>query len=230
MSGKVWIKALASGRFTRLRGSFISAPQPRGAGWGPETKVIQLWKARGDFSARQEQKASLGTRQPGKKSRGESGDDLISQAMQCNAMLLVVKCEGKGLRSATLSSIPCHPVPFSGPTSTFSGPTYRNQQCDTISFLHPKICHMYVGSFWHFVICFIHVFLFLCICILVFARLTHGNIIFDTLEQSPFQKYATCWVFLALSHMLYLCICVFCICLVFASPYDRRHRPLSINI
>ena len=29
---------------------------------------------------------------------------------------------------------------------------------------------------------------------------------FDTLEQSSFQKYATCWVFLALRHMLYLCI------------------------
>ena len=45
----------------------------------------------------------------------------------------------------------------------------------------------------------------------------HGNIIFDILEQSSFQKYTTCWVFLALCHMLYLCICVFvhlyfCIC------------------
>ena len=152
--------------------------------------MIQLWKARGDSSARHEQKASLGTRQPGKKSRGESGDDLISQAMQCNAMLLVVKCEGKGLRSATLSSIPCHPVPFSGPTSTFSGPTYRNQQCDTISFLHPKICHMLGLSgtssydlFMYFCFC---VFVF---CIFVFARLTHGNIIFDIIEQSSFQKY-----------------------------------------
>ena len=37
----------------------------------------------------------------------------------------------------------------------------------------------------------------------------HGSIIFDTLEQSSFQKYTTCWVFLALRHMLYLCICVF---------------------
>ena len=48
----------------------------------------------------------------------------------------------------------------------------------------------------------------------------HGNIIFDILEQSSFQKYTTCWVFLALCHMLYLCICVFvylCICIfVFA--------------
>ena len=29
---------------------------------------------------------------------------------------------------------------------------------------------------------------------------------FDTFEQSSFQKYATYWVFLALRHMLYLCI------------------------
>ena len=29
------------------------------------------------------------------------------------------------------------------------------------------------------------------------------------LEQSPFQKYATSWVFLALRRMLYMCICVF---------------------
>ena len=59
--------------------------------------------------------------------------------------------------------------------------------------------------------------LYLCICICVFARLTHRSIIFDTLEQSSFQKYTTYWVFLALPHMLYLCICVFvnlyfCIC------------------
>ena len=57
------------------------------------------------------------------------------------------------------------------------------------------------------------VFVYLCICIFVFARLTHGNIIFETLEQSSFQKYTTCWVFLALHHMLYLCICVYCICI-----------------
>ena len=66
------------------------------------------------------------------------------------------------------------------------------------------------------------VFVHLCICIFVFALLAHGNIIFDILEQSSFQKYTTCWVFLALCHMLYLCICVFlylyfCICIfVFA--------------
>ena len=35
----------------------------------------------------------------------------------------------------------------------------------------------------------------------------------DILEQSSFQKYITCWVFLALCHMLYLCNCVFCICI-----------------
>ena len=32
------------------------------------------------------------------------------------------------------------------------------------------------------------------------------SIIFDILEQSSFQKYTTCLVFLALRHMLYLCI------------------------
>ena len=30
------------------------------------------------------------------------------------------------------------------------------------------------------------------LCIFVFALLTHGNIIFDILEQSSFQKYTTC--------------------------------------
>ena len=35
-------------------------------------------------------------------------------------------------------------------------------------------------------------------------RSARGNLIFDILEQSSFQKYATCWVFLALHHMLYL--------------------------
>ena len=60
-------------------------------------------------------------------------------------------------------------------------------------------------------------FVFVYLCIFVYACLTHGNIIFDILEQSAFQKYTTCWVFLALRLMLYLCICVFCICIfVFA--------------
>ena len=56
------------------------------------------------------------------------------------------------------------------------------------------------GSFWHFVI--------------------------------YFQEYATCWVFLALHHMLYLCILYLYLSLSLysSSPYDRRHRPLSINI
>jgi len=72
------------------------------------------------------------------------------------------------------------------------------------------------GSFWHFVICCICVFVYFCICIFVFVRLAHMIMIFDILEQSSFQKYTTCWVFLALRHMLYLCICVFvylCICI-----------------
>ena len=73
-----------------------------------------------------------------------------------------------------------------------------------ISLNNPLFKNMpYVGCFWHFVICCICVF---CICVLY--CLTHRNIIFDILEQSSFQKYGTCWVFLALRHMLYLCICV----------------------
>merc|ERR1711954_534156 len=35
------------------------------------------------------------------------------------------------------------------------------------------------------------------------------NITFYILAQSSFQKYTTCWVFLAIHHMLYLCICIF---------------------
>ena len=71
--------------------------------------------------------------------------------------------------------------------------------------LFSKICHMLglSGTLSY------AVFVYLCICIFVFARLTHGNIIFDTLEQSSFQKYAICWVFPALGNALYLCICVF---------------------
>merc|ERR1712175_35646 len=44
------------------------------------------------------------------------------------------------------------------------------------------------------------------------------NIIFDTSEQSSFQKYTTCWVFLALC-----CICVF----VYLS---MRHLVISVLI
>ena len=78
--------------------------------------------------------------------------------------------------------------------------------------LFSKICHMLglSGTSPY------AVFVYLCICIFVFVRPTHGNMIFDILEQSSFQKYTTCWVFLALRHMLYLCICVFvylCICI-----------------
>ena len=46
----------------------------------------------------------------------------------------------------------------------------------------------------------------------MFKIVLYGNIIFDILEQSSFQEYATCWVFLALCHMLYLCICI-CLCI-----------------
>ena len=68
----------------------------------------------------------------------------------------------------------------------------------------------HVGSFWHLTIWCICVF---CICIFVFARLTPGIIIFNTLEQSPCQKYATYWVILAPHNMLCMCICVFCYCI-----------------
>ena len=74
-----------------------------------------------------------------------------------------------------------------------------------ISLNNPLFKNMpYVGCFWHFVICCICV-----VCIYILYCLTLVNIIFDILEQSSFQKYGTCWVFLALRHMLYLCICVF---------------------
>ena len=87
--------------------------------------------------------------------------------------------------------------------------------CMRIQFLTPLNNPLFknmphVGSFWHFVICCICVFVYV---YFVFACLTHGNIIFDTLEQSPFQKYATCWVFLAPHNMLCMCICVFCYCI-----------------
>ena len=69
------------------------------------------------------------------------------------------------------------------------------------------------------------VFVYLCNWIFVFARLTHVNIIFDTYEQSSFQEYTTCWVFLALCNMLYLCICVF----VFVY-LSMRHLVISVLI
>ena len=49
------------------------------------------------------------------------------------------------------------------------------------------------------------VFVYLCICIFVFARLTHVNIIFDTSEQSSFQKYTTCvfvFVYVCMRHLV----------------------------
>ena len=83
----------------------------------------------------------------------------------------------------------------------------------------------HVGFVWQFIICCICVFVYLCICIFVFARLTHVNIIFDTSEQSSFQEYTTCWVFLALCNMLHLCICVF----VFVY-LSMRHLIISVLI
>ena len=61
------------------------------------------------------------------------------------------------------------------------------------------------------------VFVYLCICICVFASQTPRNIVFEILLPLPFQKYSTCHVCLQLWPMLYLriCVCVYlylCIC------------------
>ena len=81
------------------------------------------------------------------------------------------------------------------------------------SIINSELCEQYTTC-WVFLDSSLAVFVHFDICIIVFARLTHGNIIFEILEQSSFQKYTTCWV---LCHMLYLFICVFvywyfCIC------------------
>ena len=65
--------------------------------------------------------------------------------------------------------------------------------------------------------CCISVFVYLRICICVFASQTPRNIVSEVLLPLPFQKYSTCHVYLHLWPMLYLCICVFvylylCIC------------------
>ena len=77
---------------------------------------------------------------------------------------------------------------------------------------------------------YIYVLVYLCIRIFVFACLTRGNIIFDILEQSSFQKYATCWVFLALRHMLYLCICVFCICIFVIAQFKKNGQVMECSL
>ena len=46
------------------------------------------------------------------------------------------------------------------------------------------------------------------------------SIIFDILEQSSFQKYTTFLVFLALRHMLYLCILYLCFVLFDTQKYN----------
>ena len=74
------------------------------------------------------------------------------------------------------------------------------------------------------------VFVYLCICVFcicVFASLKDGNIIFDTSEQSSFQEFTTCWVFLAICHMLDLCICVFvylCLCICVGDTWEYQFR------
>jgi len=64
------------------------------------------------------------------------------------------------------------------------------------------------------------VFVYLCICIYVFAHQILGNIIFEVLVPSPLQKYSTCCAYVQLwpklAVFVYLCICVFvylCICI-----------------
>ena len=62
--------------------------------------------------------------------------------------------------------------------------------------------------------------------------MTHEIIIFDILEQSCFQKYATCWVFTA-QLMLYFCICVFvylCMSHLVISVLISLDQELSENI
>ena len=76
------------------------------------------------------------------------------------------------------------------------------------------------------------VFVSFCICIFVFAILTHKNTTFDILAHSSSHKYISCWVFLALSHMLYLCMCVFvsfCICILYLR-FSRMGIPLLISL
>ena len=46
-------------------------------------------------------------------------------------------------------------------------------------------------------------------CLWTANNINIANVIFDILEQSSLQKHTTCWVFLVLYHMLYLCICIF---------------------
>ena len=48
------------------------------------------------------------------------------------------------------------------------------------------------------------VFVCLCICIFVFECFTHGNIIFDILEQSPIKNYTSSY-----DVFVNLCICIF---------------------
>ena len=104
--------------------------------------------------------------------------------------------------SASSSVNPLQCIAFSASSSmhhfhriTFSAsPSVHHLQCITFS-ASPSLHHLQCITF--------------SASAPVFPCMTHGNIIFDILEQSSFQKYATCWVFLALYHMLYLCICIF---------------------
>ena len=70
------------------------------------------------------------------------------------------------------------------------------------------------------------VLVYLCICIFVCAFDT-WEYHFDILEQSSFKNYITCWVFLALCHMLYFCICEFCICIFCICACDTREYNFS---
>ena len=92
----------------------------------------------------------------------------------------------------------------------------------TICWVFLALCHML-----YLCIC---VYVYLCICVFVFfvfVCLTLGNSILHILEQSSFQKCTTCWVFLALFHILYLCICVFvylCLCICVGDTWEYQFR------
>ena len=73
----------------------------------------------------------------------------------------------------------------------------------SICWIFLSFCHML-----YLCICvFVNLYVYLCICICVFVAVQ--NIMFDVPGPLAFQKYNTCWVFPALHHRLYLCICDF---------------------
>ena len=72
------------------------------------------------------------------------------------------------------------------------GPSLHKGMSYLIS-LNPMLLEnvAYIGSFKHFVFVYLHICVFVYLCIIY---LIHGNVIFDILESHAFQKYSTCWV------------------------------------